>query len=155
MTCGPFYCLSGSAMMSMNCAAYTHQACSLFCDAQSLTSCPVQGFISQPCTMQQIVHLQGPVEGRLYTCMTCARLQLCSGCFEAGKHPQHSFSCCAHPGAPDQPAQRDLQARLLTGLTCRCDSSVSKYLYALLMHCHHPECCQMCSTSFCNECKCL
>ncbi|DBA80680.1 TPA: hypothetical protein ACH3X1_007921 [Trebouxia sp. C0004] len=61
---------------------------------------------------------QGPVVGSLYTCMTCARLQLCSGCFEAGKHPQHSFSCCAHPGAPDQPAQRDLQAQLLTGLTC-------------------------------------
>ncbi|KAL0037055.1 hypothetical protein WJX77_010709 [Trebouxia sp. C0004] len=67
---------------------------------------------------------QGPVVGSLYTCMTCARLQLCSGCFEAGKHPQHSFSCCAHPGAPDQPAQRDLQAQLLTGLTCRTAGSV-------------------------------
>ncbi|KAL3163058.1 hypothetical protein ABBQ32_009480 [Trebouxia sp. C0010 RCD-2024] len=60
---------------------------------------------------------QAPITGRLYACLACARLQLCSPCFQGGKHPQHSFACCPTPGAPHQPAHRDMQAALLTSLT--------------------------------------
>lgn len=99
------------------------------CVSDSCTStvrqivCQNAGWLWKLCCQESfkqcIQCLQAPIVGELYTCLACARLQLCTACFQGGKHPQHSFSCCRLPGAAHEPACRDMQAALLTGLTCR------------------------------------
>lgn len=92
-----------------------------------LSSSPYQPLLFQPESVNNCcgLLLQAPVVGRLYVCLACARLQLCSACFEGGKHPQHSFACCQAPGAAQEPAERDMQAALLTGLTFRQDTTLA------------------------------
>lgn len=85
-----------------SCTQSVHSNCSVCC-------------VSHVSTAQCAV-LQDPVVGRLYTCTTCARLQLCLACFDQGQHPQHAFVVSAAPGAPDKLADRNVLGSLLMRL---------------------------------------
>ena len=119
-------CSNESTIRETLCAIHmTH------CEVHPKRACWVP-FTSYSCKTQQwLACVQAPVVGRLYVCLACARMHLCSACFEGGKHPQHSFACCHTPGAAQEPAHRDMQAALLAGLTFRYTKACASRVYSM------------------------